>query len=189
MKIGFVGSHGTGKTTLLKEIESRNLFPDHKIVYSRRLDLAYGLDISQDGYKGFGFDLGVEASDSINLFSLMFHAYALKHHEDMISDRCLLDVLAYTKSEYNKGLIQEGTLDFMEKLVFRDVQQYDYLFYLEPEFELEDNGIRPVMDGFQEEINTIVKEYLYRSRYTFSNLIQITGSVEERLQQIINHTK
>jgi len=189
MKIGFVGSHGTGKTTLLKEIESRDLFPNHKIIYSRRLDLAYDLNISQDGYKGFGFDLGVAASDSINLFSLMFHAYALKHHEDMISDRCLLDVLAYTKSEYNKGLIQEATLDFMEKLVFRDVQQYDYLFYLEPEFELEDNGIRPVIDGFQEEINAIVKEYLYRRRYNFSNLIQITGSVEERLQQIINHTK
>jgi len=119
----------------------------------------------------------------------MFHAYALKHHNDMISDRCLLDVLAYTKSAYNKGLIQEATLDFMEKLILRDVEQYDYLFYLEPEFELEDNGIRPVMDGFQEEIDTIVKDYLYRCRYRIPNLIQITGSVEERLQQIINHTK
>lgn len=189
MKIGFVGSHGTGKTTLLKEIENRNLFPDHKIIYSRRLDLAYDLDVSQDGYKDFGFDLGVGASDSINLFSVMFHAYALKYHTDMISDRCLLDVLAYTKSEYDKGLVQEGTLTFMEMLIYRDVQQYDYLFYLEPEFELEDNGIRPVIDGFQEEINTIVKSYLNRWKEVIPNLIKITGSVEERLQQILTYTK
>ena len=183
-KLTLVGTQGTGKTTLLNALSELEMFSDHKIIFSRRLDLAYDLDVTKNGYKDFGFDLGVGKSDAIDLFSVMYHAYALKHHDKFISDRCLLDVLAYTKADHIRGTVNDATLDFIEKLVERDIKSYDAIFLIEPEFELEENGIRPSGEEFQEEIRAIIDEYLTKFNMTYHKL---SGSVENRVNQVIEY--
>ena len=67
-----------------------------------------------------------------------------------------------------------------------NIGKYDIIFYLEPEFEIVDDGVRATDSQFRNDIleifNFIIKMYEIP-------VICLTGSVQERVQQILNVLK
>ena len=69
------------------------------------------------------------------------------------------------------------------------IREYDYIFYISPYgLKIEDNGVRETDEHYRDlidfTITTLIKRYGHRC-----NVVEkISGSTEERIQQILNIT-
>ena len=61
------------------------------------------------------------------------------------------------------------------------LKKYDFIFYLTPEFAMEDDGVRSVDEGFQKQIVKLFEQYILECEVP---VIHLTGSVEDRIKQI-----
>jgi len=103
-------------------------------------------------------------------------------YENVITDRTVIDVMAFSKAaksiEYYEA---EAFCDAASKLV----SEYDYIFYVSPEgVEMEDNGIRETDLKYRETIDSIIKLVLYRNNHKIKNLVELSGTTEERIAKI-----
>ena len=65
------------------------------------------------------------------------------------------------------------------------LEEYDYIFYVSPEgVEIEDNGIRETDADYRKMIDGEIQLLLTRYRHRVKNLIEISGSTEERIKTI-----
>jgi nicotinamide riboside kinase len=169
MKISFTGTHSTGKTTLLNCLKEDKQYSDYKFHDEiTRTILSYGIDINENG------------NNLTQLLILDTHIRNLLY-PNFIADRCILDGVVYTEWLYNNLKIDEWVYTYSKNLFKYLITQYDVLFYIKPEFSLIDDGVRSSNIDFQKEIYTIFEKYI--NDYNI-NVINITGTVEERLNQI-----
>ena len=172
MRIGISGAQSVGKTTLLNALRSEFLFKDYTVCseVTRRVK-SYGLPINEDG------------TDITQKLIMNEHIYNVFMYTDMITDRTALDGLVYTKYLLNKGKVNVNTFLHVEK-VFRSVwKQYDYVFYIEPEFNIADDGVRSVDIAFRDAITEIFESYIDKEKLA---VLRVKGSVRERVNTIIN---
>tara|TARA_R110002051_G_scaffold200971_1_gene267734 strand:- start:241 stop:510 length:270 start_codon:yes stop_codon:yes gene_type:complete len=87
---------------------------------------------------------------------------------------------------YNKGLVEEWVMDYAERVFNLLIEKYDKIFYLIPEFDIEDDGVRSIDLDFRNEIVTIFNEYIVECEIP---VIQLTGSVDNRVSLIIEELK
>ena len=59
---------------------------------------------------------------------------------------------------------------------------YDYLFYIKPEFPIEDDGVRSSSQQWQDEIVRLFDQYI--NQYNLK-VIPVSGSVRERVNTIL----
>ena len=165
MKI-LVGSHGTGKTTLLKEVSTR--FPDYYVTdgFSRPvIKIGKMLELSNN-----------EKQYVINELSAWAYENYLKH-KNVISTRSLVDCIIYSQ-------ILTPNVDIENLIVlFEETKdQVEYFFYIPIEFDFIDDPdrlsaeLQIKIDGI---IQKFIKEYIPEEK-----VITLTGTVEERLEQI-----
>ena len=65
------------------------------------------------------------------------------------------------------------------------ISEYDYIFYVSPEgVEIEDNGVRETDAEYRELIDFIINNTINRYSHRIKNLYKISGSTEERIEQI-----
>ena len=65
------------------------------------------------------------------------------------------------------------------------LEEYDYIFYVSPEgVEIEDNGIRETDADYRKMIDEEIQLLTTRYRHRVKNLIEISGSTEERIKTI-----
>lgn len=175
MKIAIVGTHCTGKTTLIKELLKKGEFKDFQFISSStRQSSSYGLKINEDGD-----DLSQLYMASCDFKNI------IEARENVISDRCLLDTSIYTRYLWEKGQCKKETLDTISFLWNTVRSQYDFLFWLRPEFNLVKDGVRSVDKGFQESIDLF---FNLTSREK-ENLIVLSGSIEEKINELLNIIK
>ena len=62
--------------------------------------------------------------------------------------------------------------------------KYDKIFYLKPEFGIVDDGVRSNSVQFRDEIASIFERYIAEFNLRKWNVVEISGSVEERLKAI-----
>ncbi len=166
-KIAFSWPHGTGKTTIMKELLLILPYQPirevaRKFITRRWINLATCSNNRKTDFQ-------------ITLFREQWRVE--KKHNSFISDRTLYDIVAYTK---------EVNIDFyniqLEQLK-KNPPDYDVIFYLSPwEFELEDDGVRFTDPAFQRKIhNNLLKIY----EMLGIEVVYISGTVQERLEQII----
>lgn len=170
MKIAFTGAQSTGKTTLLNKFKTMSPYDlDYTFVdeITRRM-IKKGLKINEAG------------GDMTQLLIMNSHIKNILH-ENVIMDRCALDGVVYTRYLYNKGQISDWVMDFAENVFQKIIEKYDYIFYLVPEFDMEDDGVRSVDDDFRNEIVDLFNQYIVECEIP---VISITGSVEERVYKI-----
>lgn len=124
--------------------------------------------------------------DGDEITQLIINSEHLKnlHTHKFITDRCLIDSLAYTWYLYETGdSISMEVYDAIEHCTLKYIDRYDLIVYIEPEFELEDDGVRSIDIGFRDNMhelfNELIETYLKRV-----NVIKVTGTVEERVEQI-----
>lgn len=172
MKISFTGTHSTGKTTLLNNLKNDPDFSEFKFhdEITRSIQ-SYGIDINEKG------------NNLTQLLILDTHIRNLLYPL-FVTDRCILDGVVYTEWLYNNLKVDEWVYNYSKNLFKYLIGQYDIIFYLKPEFDLVDDGVRSSSIEFQKEIYNIFEKYI--TEYNI-NVISITGTVEQRINQIKNH--
>ena len=103
--------------------------------------------------------------------------------ENAIMDRCVIDGVVYTHWLYQQGNLEKWVFDFAVNVFNRYKDRYDYIFYLKPEFPIENDGTRSINIQFRDEIVELFDKYITQVNIP---VISLTGTVEERLQQVYN---
>ncbi len=174
-KIGFCSTMSCGKTTLVKALAELPQFKYFYIATERSQYLS---------------SLGIPLNSSSNIYGqTVFLSERLSElqHDFMITDRTILDVMSFTSlskeiDDYDKNRFEVFASPF--------IKQYDYIFYISPDgIELEDNGIRDMNVDFRAEVDEKIKHYIEYYRFRIKNFKQISGTTEERIEQISNFLK
>lgn len=169
MKACFVGAHGTGKSTL-----ARQLFSIFEPTFSNKpFSLIDGTSTLFLEYSG------VDCKDPhYEDLLIMYRIIMFTGHEHFISDRSLVDPLAYQR--YKQGL----NTKFMTDLCHNYSQEL-ILFYLPPSIPLIGEGHRPTDVVYQRavdrEICYLLKSSFYKKLYT----VDVQG-IEQRIEFIHN---
>jgi hypothetical protein len=130
-------------------------------------------------------DLGIPLNTDSTLkgqFIFLAERCAELMNENIITDRTVIDVMAFTKAaksiEYYEA---EAFCDAAYKLV----EEYDYVFYVSPEgVDMEDNGVRETNLKYRETIDSIIKLLIYRSNHKIKKLVELSGTTEERIAKM-----
>lgn len=175
MKYILCGTQGTGKTSVLKHFDGkmntitevvRNLVKDEHIPVNEQ---------------------GTEHGQR-RIFDTYYEILS-KTEAPYISDRGLVDVLAYTcYNMKDKGEKGEKFMDeLMERFVhFQEVNPDVVYFYVPIEFDVVWDGFRSMDEDFRKEIDKNIKDLLDAMNVDY---IELRGTVEERLEIIENVMK
>ena len=162
MRIGICGSHWVWKTTLLDNIWHQNKIKEVARDLMKRLWNPKDMN-KQD-----------KAKFQCNLIYEQIKAELVK--DNFLSDRTLIDVLAYTR-----WLKWYRELKKVVKEYFKEFP-YDYIFYIPIEFELEDDWVR--FTNNQKLIDDNIKFLLKDLKLDY---ITISWTVKERKRKIENY--
>lgn len=171
VRIGISGAQSVGKTTLLNALRSEKCFWGYNIRNEvTRTVKSYGIDINENG------------SDISQMLIMKEHIYNLVMFDDMITDRTSLDGLVYTTWLYNQGKVSEDCYIDTIRVFKKTVGMYDYMFYIKPEFPIEDDGVRSASEQWQKEIVEIFEDTILEFGI---KVVRVSGSVRERVNIIL----
>ena len=168
MKIGFCGTMSVGKTTLVNALKNIPEFKDYYFATERSKYLnSLGIPLNTDStLKGQNIFLAERCAELMN--------------ENLITDRTIVDVMAFTKLAKSISYI-DG--DAFEEYAKRFIREYNYIFYISPEgIAIEDNGVRETDELYRNEIDLNIKQLL--AKYQPWHHV-LTGSTEERVKQVL----
>lgn len=161
MRIAFVGSHGTGKSTLFTILKNLPELQGHKL------------------YDGIGRSVHTDLRKdwSLKRKQRYFNRWFIWRHywtKSFISSRSIYDTYAYSR-------LMVG-LWFNHRLFSWAIKHihYDYVFYLPIEFVLEEDGVR-YSSELQEQHDNETKLILDYNHIPYHTL---TGTVQDRVDQL-----
>ena len=171
VRVAFSGAQSTGKTTLLNALRSSADFKDCK----------FWDEITRQ-IKEQGFEINEQGTDATQLKIMQEHKRRVQADDSglVIFDRCSLDGLVYTQYLYNRGQLTKETLDEATRVFEETISSWDTIFFLRPEFEVVDDGVRSVNVEFHRNIVFLFDHFIEKYNLQF---IQLTGSVEDRVNQ------
>lgn len=169
-RIVFTGAQGTGKTTVLNEMKKLGCNVITEVV--RNL-AKKGVKINQDG----------DEKGQTKIFKEYEKLLGEIVPTGYISDRGLIDVVAYTMYLASKGRISEKFVEKQIKMLqkFR-ISNPDITYcYFPIEFDLVDDGVRDMDEEFRKEIDENIKKLL-----SICNIqpVFIRGGVEYRTKKV-----
>lgn len=185
MKIAFAGTHVTGKTTLLMDylqyihMETENGHDMHSFGYITgiaRNIIARGYPLNKDG----------NVDSYINYINDQLEAEKrMTNFDDFISDRTLLDPLAY--SLVNKSLprpyIPDYLISMIKNIWLIEKNRYDLYVYFPIEFPMSGiDDIHPSDKEYRERIDK--KIYSLLKEHNVKHIF-IHGSREQRLNELV----
>ena len=170
MKIGLCGTMSVGKTTLVNALKDIPEFKDYVTRTERSKELmAMGIPLNTDStVKGQSVFLAERASELMQ--------------DKIITDRTIIDVMAFAQCSESMYYFEAN--DFCQFASYM-LEEYDYIFYVSPKgVEIEDNGIRETNADYRKKIDQEIQLLLNRYRHRIKNLVEISGSTEERIKSI-----
>ena len=172
MKIGLIGTMSVGKTTLVKALKKLPQFKDYKFATERSKYLRdLGIPLNTDStLKGQTVFLAERCAELM--------------HDNLITDRTIIDVIAFTKSAKSINVLDK---DEFEQYASLFIGEYDYIFYISPEgLPIEDNTVRETDPEYRDLIDFNIQHLLQSYSHRFKSMHVISGSTEERIEQILN---
>ncbi|NMC51323.1 AAA family ATPase [Candidatus Kuenenbacteria bacterium] len=192
MKIVVIGSHGTGKTTLTRGIYNY-LKEDSKMkvcvtgahgtgkttlsmFLSGRIKWRY-LPESPMQAVVRGFDINENTSLATEWWIIAKQLeMELLTPEPWVSDKCLIDILAYARYLFRKNKAFLRAVDLLKEHI-----NYDLVFYLPSgEFPIADDGFRSLDPAFQREIDRIIIKIMRELNIKYHRLV---GNPEQRFME------
>ncbi|ASR75499.1 thymidylate kinase [Streptomyces phage Mildred21] len=160
IKIGMMGAHGTGKTSMAEAMVNSPAFSLFRTVPSTARQI-----------KAYGYPINREATELSQILVPLLRivdeaeAFTDKHNrlykQGIISDRTLVDSLAYTM--YQNANVWEGG-DLVEHVTFRltqmYMQTYGALLYFPIYWDNVDDGVRDPDEQYRREIDNNIKTIL-----------------------------
>lgn len=174
-RIAIVGSFSTGKTTLAEAA-------------AEPLELPLLPEVARE-VAAEGFKLDKDATPEVETLIFLRQYRNEMTHEHFVGDRSLIDVMAYAgwvldhQERRKESALWEACVEIAEH---RLRSQYTHVFYLPVEFGIVPDGLRPEDPEFQGEIDERIRELLKRHAVRYETL---TGSVEERLNGLMEHVR
>jgi len=163
-----------GKTTLVKALKETKQFKNYNFATERSKYLSdLGIPLNTDStLKGQTVFLAERCAELIQT--------------DIITDRTVLDVMAFT---LNAKSIPYQDKDAFIEYASEFIRDYDYIFYISPHgIEIEDNGVRETDEHYRDLIDFTITTLIKRHGHKAGKVEKISGSTEERIQQILNVT-
>lgn len=174
-RIVFTGAQGTGKTTVLKEFEAqgKNVITEVVRELAKR-----GVKINKDG----------DEKSQTKIFKTYKEKLAELSTTGYISDRCLVDVIAYSMYLAEQGKVSdEHVQKQMKQLAKFKIENPDIAYcYFPIEFDVVADGVRDTDEEFRTAIDHNIKVVLQEAGI---QPIIVRGTVEERVdkvQRVIN---
>ena len=161
MKIGLCGTMSVGKTTLVNKLKELKQFKGYEFATERSEYLMnLGIPLNTDStLKGQTIFLAERVAELMK--------------ENVITDRTILDVIAFTNLAKSIDLKIKNILKIMLGLF---VGEYDYIFYISPEgTEMEDNGIRETDLEYREAIDTAIIKAMNTFGHRCKNVTYVKG--------------
>lgn len=168
MKLIFVGAQSTGKSTVLQHYKELG----YNVITEVVRNLAQqGINVNE-----MGDDAGQET-----IFDTYYEL--LSQQDDYISDRGLIDVIAYTTYLYEHNKVTKRTLSEQYKQLKTFNENFDDILYVyfPIEFGVVDDGFRSTDEDFRYEIDQNIFTTLLDCEVPY---IKVSGSVEERIKII-----
>ena len=170
MKIGLCGTMSVGKTTLVNALKDLPEFKDYYFRTERSKYLS---------------DLGIPLNtDSTLKGQLVFAAERASEllQENIITDRTIIDVMAFCNLSTS---MEDYEKEQINGVLWNLIKDYDIIFYVNPEgVKMEDNGVRETNMKYRNDIDKEIKTILNMHRNTPGKIIEIKGTIEERINQI-----
>lgn len=172
MRIGIAGAQSVGKTTLLNALRSEKFFKAYDVCdeVTRRVK-SYGISINEEG------------TNVTQRLVMNEHIVNVFMHDKMLTDRTAIDGLVYTLYLHKRGKIDESTLSYVKNIFKKLIDSYNYIFYIEPEFDIVDDGTRSTDIKFRDEIVELFEHVIQKYKI---NVIKIKGSVRDRVDTVLN---
>jgi len=162
MKIAVIGSHGTGKTTICKQL-------------SKLFKLNYIPDVVPDAYK-LNFTIN-ENTPPESQFWILTKQIELERNTPTpwIMEKSLWDNYIYASFSIN----DKHALKVIQKIIDANAN-YDLVFYCPIEFPLVDDSLRSLDKKFQKNIDKKFRKFLKTKKIKYH---QLTGDKSQRLNQ------
>lgn len=177
MKICISGAGSQGKSTIINALAQHEMFKDFTFKTNLTRDLQKaGLKINEAG------------NDVTQLFIMAKHLEYAQLPGSVVLDRCALDGLAYTDV-----ILKDYTdIDFMTALGYigrKCLKEYSVIFYVKPELPLVEDGVRTLNKSFFDATVNSFNKWIdvVRTYNITAPIIEISGTVEQRINQIINN--
>jgi nicotinamide riboside kinase len=160
-----------GKTTLVKALAELPEFKDYYITTERSKYL-----------RDLGIPLNTDSSVRGQFVFMAERAQELMR-DNLLTDRTIWDVCAFTLSAKS---IKYGGKQLLIEAATTLMSYYDIVFYVSPEgVSIEDNGVRTTDEKYRDKIDFAIRELL--NEYKPNKLVEIKGSTEERITEIMKH--
>lgn len=180
MKLALSGAHGTGKTTLLNAVYA-DLKSNHNITVCKEVPRVIGEVVSDKEYFRRGKNSELRQC-AIFLFQVIEDYFGEKQADILISDRTMVDHLAYTEVLF-PDFSRTTEYQVISSAVGRWIATYDHIIKVPIEFQVEDDGTRESDLDFQRAIDSKI-DMLYANFGVDPSTV--TGSVSNRTAQVIN---
>lgn len=170
MKFSISGAQSTGKSTIIKAIQERKLFPNNTLVTEVVRTLAL---------KGIKINKGADHKSQMMIFEE--HYKNTLRYDNLISDRSSLDAFAYATWDYLNGSYTYEEHKQHEAIFLDTIKNYHLTFYVAPEFPIVDDGFRSTDFTYQTEIHNIFLKLI--KKYDLP-VVCISGTVDQRVNII-----
>jgi nicotinamide riboside kinase len=184
--VSLTGAHGTGKTTLVVELERRLKSEGHTVLVSAEVPRRICEEANDPEF--FRRGKNSLAKQSLILFGQAVEecSFARQASEICLFDRSVLDHWAYTVDAFgaDSGFIEcESSF---EMFLRAHMKSYDIVFLIRPEFPPIDDGTREADVQFQEAIDRRIVDQLTRWEVPHECL---TGTVDQRTRAALKSIK
>ena len=107
-------------------------------------------------------------------------------NNNIITDRTVIDVMAFTMNAIS---INHQDKEIFENYAKEFIREYDYIFYISPHgIPVEDNGVRETDEHYRDLIDFTITTLIKRYGYMANKVEKISGSTDERVEQILKFT-
>lgn len=178
LRVALVGSHGTGKTTLLSALTAHALGQDVDLIALPETPR----DVCRRAQDPEFFRRGRNAPLKQALLlirHLVLESEARESGADvLLMDRSLLDYWVYTHTLFGAELVASETHELLEDVVLEHCRRYDLLLFVPVEFPPHDDGVREADRDFQQSISDAIEG---RLDGIGRPVTVVRGSVEQRV--------